>query len=1022
MSGRPWTRLLTVVPVLALVAGVLAATPPSAAAAVPPVSGVPPTTSPSGYWLATAGGQVVVSGAAGVYQRSGGPASSAAHAHVVGIARTPSSDGYWLAAADGAVVPHGDAGFFGSALARPGAPVVAIAATPDGQGYWLLRADGTVLAFGDAGMRGSATTAALGSTAVGFAPTPTGNGYWVLSADGTVLGFGDATLHGSATTAALGSTAVAIAGTPTGNGYWVLGADGTVLGFGDAAGYGSATTAALGGPAVALVSTLSGHGYWVTGATGTVLAFGDATTTPAPAVPAGAGAVVGMAAVGPTVGGQVLLVGTYHGIPGQYTSIQAAVDAARPGDWVLVAPGDYHPTTDLTHPPSAANVSNGWNGGIEISTPDLHVRGMNRATTIIDGTKAGSPTCSSNPADQQLGETLPGQTKPIGRNGIVVWKADNVTIQNLTVCNFLQANGNGGNEIWWNGGSGSGAIGMAGYSGSYLTATSSFDGTVAGEQAAGLYGIFSNSAAGPGVWNQIYANNFTDSGMYIGACQQACDAWIHNAWMENSALGYSGTNSGGTMVIDHSQFDNNEDGFDTNTQSVGDPPPPQNGTCPSGGVSAITKTTSCWVFMQNYVHGNNNPNAPGYGAVAQPTGTGMTVSGATHDTIMNNLFADNGAWGTLFVPYPDTSPGGPGVCTGSGGHLALGVCLYDPEADALLNNTYVHNGFFGNPSNGDYGEITFFPNEPQNCFAGNVAPDGSSPANLEQTQPTCGALTTQTVSSSQLGQPGSLINQVLCDTGFASSFGQSCTPSEDKYPTPSANAPVLTSVPTSLPTMPNPCQGVPANAWCPPVPAGKAVPTTTVGVPASGSTLTGGVYLDASASSPTGVRRVRFVLSGGGLHDLVVSGSTATTVGYIGGFDTTTVPNGTYQLRSEAFGDDGVHAFSPPVVVSVLNHRLRTRVLVPGSGAVVTGGSVLDASATGLGPVTSVRFALTGNGLRRPVVVGRARLTGYGWIALLDPAGLYPGAYKLVSMAVDDRGEHAVSVPIPVTLAVAPPG
>jgi len=41
---------------------------------------------------------------------------------------------------------------------------------------------------------------------------------------------------------------------------------------------------------------------------------------------------------------RVLRVGSYHGIRGQFASIQAAVDAAHPGDWVLVGPGDYHET------------------------------------------------------------------------------------------------------------------------------------------------------------------------------------------------------------------------------------------------------------------------------------------------------------------------------------------------------------------------------------------------------------------------------------------------------------------------------------------------------------------------------------------------------------------------------------------------------------------------------------------------------------------------------------------------------
>ncbi len=81
---------------------------------------------------------------------------------------------------------------------------------------------------------------------------------------------------------------------------------------------------------------------------------------------------------------------------------------------------------------------------------------------------------------------------------------------------------------------------------------------------------------------------------------------------EFNALGYSGSNSGGKLVVENSEFDNNEDGFDTNSQN-GDNPPPQNGACPNGGISPITHTHSCWVFMDNYVHDNNNPNIPAAG-------------------------------------------------------------------------------------------------------------------------------------------------------------------------------------------------------------------------------------------------------------------------------------------------------------------------------------------------------------------------------------------------------------------------
>jgi hypothetical protein len=425
---------------------------------------------------------------------------------------------------------------------------------------------------------------------------------------------------------------------------------------------------------------------------------------------------------------------------------------------------------------------------------------MNRKSVIVDGTKSSSPTaCSSAAKYQDLG--VPAGGKRLGRDGIVVWEADGVSIENLTVCNFLKGNGASGNEIWWNGGSGTAKIGLRGYRGAYLTATSSYFG---GESTAAQYGIFSSDAEGPAIWNQLYANNFNDSGMYVGACQQVCDMVIDHAWMENNALGYSGTNSGGKLVVENSQFDHNQDGFDTNTQINGDPPAPQNGQCRGGKISPITHTRSCWVFIHNYVHDNNNATTPKAGsAAAGPTGTGMTVSGGRWDTVMNNRFSNNGAWGVLFVPYPDSGPPQDGqTCKGTGGVEISGFgCVYDPMGDALLHNTFTHNGFFGNPSNSDFGQITVSSGQPSNCYVRNSYPDGSAPSNLEKTQPKCGV----TTKSANTGGP--LFGQVLCDTGFGT------CPAGAHYPKSSKVN--LTKVPTNLPSMSNPCSGVPVNAWCP---------------------------------------------------------------------------------------------------------------------------------------------------------------------------------------------------------------
>ncbi len=523
----------------------------------------------------------------------------------------------------------------------------------------------------------------------------------------------------------------------------------------------------------------------------------------------------------------VLLVGTYHGHAGGYRSIQAAVNAAQPGDWILIAPGDYHEDDDA-HVTSASRLSTGDHGGVVVQTSDLHLRGMNRDTVIVDGTREGAPTpCSSDPQFQNFGPVVGGKAQ--GRNGIVVWKADHVSVENLTACNFLGGAGDSGNEIWWNGGDGSGKIGLTGYTGSYLTGTTTF---FADEASAAEYGIFSSNSQGPASWNQIYGSNMNDSGMYVGACLQLCDVTIDHAWMENNALGYSGTNSGGAIVIENSQFDDNQDGIDTNTQIAGDPPPPQNGACPHGGTSPMTHTHSCWVFIHNDVHDNNNGDTPEAGnAAAGPIGTGMTLSGGRNDTVMDNTFANNGAWGTLFVPYPDSgTPSLHQKCADYGGFQMSGLgCVFDPEGDALKGNTYVNDGFYDNPTNADFGQIVVHTGLPSNCYADNTAPRGSAPADLEHLQPTCGVTTTTTNLDS------TLVSQVECDSRLAA------CPAGSSYPPQTGVR--LAPLPTGLPTMANPCAGVPSNPWCP---SGAA----------SGSSLGAGPGRHGHGTAPTGAPAV----------------------------------------------------------------------------------------------------------------------------------------------------------------------
>src|SRR5256712_12837832 len=188
--------------------------------------------------------------------------------------------------------------------------------------------------------------------------------------------------------------------------------------------------------------------------TAAVLVIGTASGTPSLAAP----------------GPRVLRVGTFNGISGQFSTIQAAVNAARPGDWILVGPGDYHEHGTKTD-------------GVLITTPGIHLRGMERNSVIVDGTSASAPRpCASDAKYQILG----------GRNGIKVFKASDTHVENLTVCNFLTGPNGGGNEIWWNGGDGSGAIGIHSYSGGYFTARTTH--TKWFHHPPGAYWIFANNA------------------------------------------------------------------------------------------------------------------------------------------------------------------------------------------------------------------------------------------------------------------------------------------------------------------------------------------------------------------------------------------------------------------------------------------------------------------------------------------------------------------------------------------------
>jgi hypothetical protein len=543
----------------------------------------------------------------------------------------------------------------------------------------------------------------------------------------------------------------------------------------------------------------------------------------------------------------VLLVGTYHGVTGTYTSIQAAVNAARPGDWILVGPGDYREQQDQ------ANTS--WPAGVWINTPSIHLRGMDRNQVIVDGTNAGAPTCSSNAADQNLGPN--GQ----GRNGIEVYSqgfsANHVSIDNLTVCNFLTSvSGANGNQIWWNGGDGSGSIGLKGYEGSYLTATSTYSNYVS--YPAGSYGIFSSNST-HGSWTNSYASNMSDSSFYIGACQQKCDAVMNHDHGQFSSLCISTTNAGGYLLIENTECDQNKTGPVSNSQNNDDVPSPQIGLCDSADPSEPQKgalgTASCTVWMNNYLHDNNNPNVPGNGtsglAGGGPVGTGLILAGTEYITLAHNTITNNNSWGELIADLPDQETG-PSNC--QGGIFVpspVGVCYYQAFGNVSINNKFKNNGSYGNPSNGDIGLATI-ANNPGNCFAGDTDKKGltTDPVGMENPsvpnnpyQPVAkmctsanagdeGPLAGEALCASQLLAPCPTLNG-LCLVNPALPCIAPAPCAAACYPRPT---PFTLTMPPSQASMPNPCAGVPANAFCP-ISVGSTSPVLLSAIPGAALVL-----------------------------------------------------------------------------------------------------------------------------------------------------------------------------------------
>ena len=310
--------------------------------------------------------------------------------------------------------------------------------------------------------------------------------------------------------------------------------------------------------------------------------------------------LVGSPASAARPGGCVAIAVTHVSVSYPHVgSIQAAVNQARPCDWILVAPGTYP-------------------GPVTITTPDLHLRGLDRNGVVIAG-------------GHRVG------------NGITI-EADGVSVENLTVRNFDRRSPNdddtGNQVLFWD---------VDGWQGRYLT---TYD-----TGLHGGYGIWAGRSRN-GLLDDVYASGFSDSGLYVGGCRD-CLAVVEHSLAERNLIGLAATNASGHFIVEHSLFRLNAVGLSLNS-SLSDPPPPQLGTCAAGLNRALapslstTRLARCTVVRDNRFIDNDLLDVPSETASVRPgAGIGIDLLGAYGDLITGNVIVGNRNIGVLGLKLPE---------------------------------------------------------------------------------------------------------------------------------------------------------------------------------------------------------------------------------------------------------------------------------------------------------------------------------------------------------------------------------